>query len=116
MIAQIVRHQDMNNRRKLVVALGAVVLVRPMASFAQQQAKKVYRIGMLERTSIAVNASNVNAFRHGMQEFGYVEGRNFVIDYRSVEGRDENYPSLAAELVRLNVDVIIARGTPATLA
>ena len=64
----------------------------------------------------AVNAANVEGFRPGLQELGYVEGKTFVIEYRSSDGRDERYPGLATELVRLKVDVIVTRGTPAALA
>ena len=63
-----------------------------------------------------MNAANVDAFRQGLRELGYVEGRNFVIEYRSADGRDERFPGLAVELVRLKVDVILTRGTPAALA
>jgi putative ABC transport system substrate-binding protein len=94
------------NRRDTVLALLAVG-VAPLASLAQQPGK-VWRIGMLETTSMALNATNLNAFLKGMQELEYVEGRNFVIDYRSADGR--------AELVRGKVDLIVTRGTPATQA
>jgi putative ABC transport system substrate-binding protein len=80
------------------------------------QAEKLYRIGMLERTSIATNAANVDGFRQGLRELGYIEGKSFVIEYRSADGRDERFPPLAAELVAQKVDVILTRGTPAALA
>jgi putative ABC transport system substrate-binding protein len=91
------------------------LLAAPLAAEAQQ-AEKVYRIGMLERTSSAINAANLNGFRQGLRELGYVEGKNFIIEYRSADGRDERFPGLATELVRLKVDLILTRGTPATLA
>lgn len=78
--------------------------------------EKLYRIGMLERTSPAVNAANVDRFRQGLRDFGYVEGVSFAIEYRSAEGLDERFPSLATELVRSKVDLIVTRGTPAALA
>ena len=71
---------------------------------------------MLERTSPAINAANLDAFRRGLRDAGYVEGKNFVIEYRSAEGRDDQFPGLATELVRLNVDLIVTRGTPEALA
>ena len=71
---------------------------------------------MLERTSTAINAANLEGFRQGLRELGYVEGKSFVIEYRSADGRDERFPSLAAELVRLKVDLILTRGTSAALA
>ena len=77
---------------------------------------KLYRIGILERTSTAINAANLDAFRQGLRELGYVEGKSFVIEYRSADGHDERFPALATELVRLKVDLILTRGTPAALA
>jgi len=102
------------NRRNTVLALLALA-AGPLNSLAQQPSK-VWRIGMLETTSMALNATNLNAFLKGMQELEYVEGRNFVIDYRSADGRAERFPDLAAELVRGKVDLIVTRGTPATQA
>jgi putative ABC transport system substrate-binding protein len=97
----------------LILALGLVAA--PLAVDAQRP-EKLYRIGMLERTSTAINAANVDAFRQGLRDLGYVEGKNFVIEYRSADGRDDRYPALAAELVRLKMDLIVTRGTPAALA
>ena len=71
---------------------------------------------MLFPTSPTANAANLNAFRQRLQELGYVEGRNLVIDYRSAEGRPDRFPVLAAELVNLKADLIMTRGTPAALA
>lgn len=98
-----------------VVTLALGIVVAPFAAEAQQTGK-VYRIGMLETTSVARNAANLEGFRQGLREFGYVEGQNFVIDYRSVDGRQEGFPAPAVELVRLKADVILTRGTPAALA
>jgi hypothetical protein len=66
-----------------------------------QQPERLHRIGMLERTSTALNAANVAGFRQGLRELGYIEGKTFVIEYRSSDGRDDQYPGLVAELVRL---------------
>jgi ABC-type uncharacterized transport system substrate-binding protein len=105
-------------RRKFLTLLGGAVatpsLLWPIAARAQQS--RVYRIGMLDTTSESLNVANLDAFRQGLREFGHVEGKNFVIVYRSADGRTERFPALAAELVRLNVDVIVPRGTPAALA
>lgn len=95
--------------------LLAPLVLRPIAGEAQQT-DKVYRIGVLERTSPTVNAANLDAFRQGLRALGYVEGKNRTLEYRSAEGRDERFPELAAELVRLKVDLILTRGTPAALA
>jgi putative ABC transport system substrate-binding protein len=102
-------------RRSFLALVPGSLLAAPLAAEAQQ-AEKVYRIGMLERTSSAINAANLNGFRQGLRELGYVEGKNFIIEYRSADGRDERFPGLATELVRLKVDLILTRGTPATLA
>ena len=94
--------------------LLAVITVAPDVDAASPE--KPYRIGMLERTSASVNAANVEGLRRGLRERGYVEGESFVIEYRSADGLDQRFPTLATELVRLNVDLIVARGTPAALA
>jgi putative ABC transport system substrate-binding protein len=81
-----------------------------------QQSQKVYRIGMLERTSKTLNAASLSGFLQGMRELGYVEGKHFVIEYRSADGLDERFLELAADLARLKVDLIVTRGTQAILA
>jgi putative tryptophan/tyrosine transport system substrate-binding protein len=101
-----------HSRLSLVVAV--LILAVPLAIEAQQ-AGKVYRIGVLEIVGAASNAANLSAFRQGLAELGYVEGQNVVIEYRSADGRPERFSDLATELVRLKVDVIVTRGTPATL-
>jgi putative ABC transport system substrate-binding protein len=83
---------------------------------AHAQSGKVYRIGMLETTAAPANRANLDAFLRGLREAGYVEGRNLIIDYRSADGRPERFPELAADLVRAKPDIIVTRGTPATLA
>jgi putative ABC transport system substrate-binding protein len=99
----------------IVVACAVGVVAAPLAAQGQQVGK-VYRIGILEAIPAARNAANLDALRKGLRELGYVEGRNLVIEYRSADGRAERFPDLAAELVRLQVDLILARGTPATSA
>lgn len=102
------------NRRDAAISL-LVLGVVPCLSLAQQPGK-VWRVGMLETLSMASNAANLDAFLQGMRDLGYVEGRNLVLDYRSADGRADRFPNLASEMVRGNVDVIVTRGTPATLA
>jgi len=103
------------NRRTFLCGLTLGTLALPLAAQAQQ-AGKVYRIGMLETRSTALNAANIDAFRQGLRELGYTEGQNLEIVYRSSDGRDERFPGLASELVRLQADLILTRGTPAALA
>jgi putative ABC transport system substrate-binding protein len=101
--------------RLAVVLLVLAVLSAPLAADPRSP-HRLHRIGMLERTSPETNDANLEGFRQGLRELGYVEGRNLVIEYRSAEGHDERFPGLAAELVGLKVDLILTRGTPAALA
>jgi putative tryptophan/tyrosine transport system substrate-binding protein len=105
----------MITRRVFVGTLAGGLLATPLAVRAQQVGK-VYRIGILEPIPAARNAANLDALRKGLRDLGYVEGRNLVIEYRSADGRTERFPDLAAELVRLKVDLIVTRGTPAARA
>ncbi|HEU4367749.1 MAG TPA: ABC transporter substrate-binding protein [Methylomirabilota bacterium] len=103
--------------RRPVATVGLVLVVLLAFRGAEaQEAGKVYRIGVLETTGAALNAANLNAFRTGLKELGYVEGRNLVIEYRSADGRSERFPALATQLVRSKVDLILTRGTPAVIA
>ena len=103
------------NRRAFLRTLSGSLLAAPLVAEAQKS-EKMYRIGMLETRSATLNAANVDAFRAGMRELGYTQGQNLEIVYRSADGRDEQFPHLASELVRLKVDLILTRGTPAALA
>src|SRR6266700_5765549 len=85
-------------------------------SHVRGQAARVYRIGILETVPAEVNVENLAALRRGLREHGYVEGQNLRIEYRSAEGRADQFPDLAAELIRLGVDLIVTRGTPAAKA
>ena len=106
----------MITRRRVVLALGAGALA-PLASFAQQQPPKVARIGYLGPTSGAASEPRyLEPLRAGLRDLGYVEGKNFVIEYRWAEGKNERLPELAAELVALKVDVIVTNGVPGTRA
>jgi putative ABC transport system substrate-binding protein len=80
------------------------------------QPEKLWRIGMLETIPPELNRPNLDALRRGLQELGYVEGRNYILEYRSADGQAEQFPRLAAELVQSRVDLIITRGTPAAQA
>jgi putative tryptophan/tyrosine transport system substrate-binding protein len=106
--------EAMNNRRKLLVTLGAGALTfaTPPGSFGQQQGK-VWRVGYLSPTTVSVNSQYTAAFLKGMRELGYVEGKNLIIEWRSAEGELERLPGLATELAELKVDVIVAVASPA---
>jgi putative ABC transport system substrate-binding protein len=103
------------DRRKFSLRVTATLATLPLSCFGQAQ-NKLWRIGMLETTSPTFNAANLEAFRERLSELGYVEGRNLVIEYRSSDGRAERFPAFAKELVASKVDLIVARGTPATMA
>ena len=102
-------------RRKFLTLFGGAVLAWPLAVRAQPMAK-VWHVGMLETTAATLNATNLDAFKQALRQLGYIEGQNLIVEYRSGDGHIERFPQLAAELVRLNVDIIITRGTPAALA
>ncbi len=107
----------MNNRRKLIVALGASALTAPLASFAQQQSR-VWRLGYLDfgsRLSM-VDAGRYAALMQGLREYGYVEGKNIVLEARYADGNKDRLDGLAAELVRQKVDLILSTGTVASHA
>jgi len=104
-------------RRSFLALLGGAAAAGAWPQrLSAQQAGKVWRVGVLETISPAMNAANFDALRKGLRDLGYVEGQNLVIEYRSVDGHDERFPELAAELLRLKVDVIVTRGTPAVQA
>ena len=106
----------MNARRQLVFALGAGALA-PLASFSQTPGK-VWRVGFLAARHVDfVDADLIyGPFTQGMRELGFIAGKNLVIEWRSSEGKSERLPELAAELVRLKLDVLVTAGTPAALA
>jgi putative ABC transport system substrate-binding protein len=103
------------DRRTFIGSVASGVFAVPLGAFAQEPAK-VWRVGMLETTSTTLNAANFASFMQGLRDLGYVEGRNLIIEYRSADGRSERFADLAAELVGLKVNLIVTRGTPASLA
>jgi putative ABC transport system substrate-binding protein len=86
------------------------VLFALSVSAEAQQPTKIPRIGFLAGNSLSSLAARVEAFRQGLRELGYVEGKNIVIEWRSAEGKNDRLPALAAELVHLKVDVIVTAG------
>src|SRR3989441_8841345 len=95
----------------VVLALGLLVL--PLAVEAQQRVR-VHRIGFLAGPTLPTSDSD--GFRQGLREHGYVEGQNLLLEWRVADGRDTRLPDLAAELVRLNVEVIVTMAAPAAVA
>jgi putative ABC transport system substrate-binding protein len=105
----------MERRTFLALVLGSLLAAHLTAAEAQQ-AGKVPRIGHLSGNSDSANVARIEALRQGLLELGYVEGKNIVIEWRSAEGTLDRLPALAAELVRLKVDVIVTGGSPTTRA
>jgi ABC-type uncharacterized transport system substrate-binding protein len=102
-------------KRAAVPSILAAVVLFVLGVIAEaQQPAKVPRIGYLTAGSLI--SARIEAFRQGLRELGYVEGKNIVIEWRSSEGKADRLPALAAELVRLKVDVIVTTGPPATRA
>jgi len=92
------------------------MLLALCVSAQAQQPTKITRIGYLAAASLSVNAARVEAFRQGLRKLGYVEGKNIFIEWRSAEGKLDRLPALAAELVHLNVDIIVTGGRSVTRA
>ena len=104
------------SRLGVLAALLTLGLVAAPLVAHGQTASKVYRIGVLDTSSMARNAVNMAAFRQGLRELGYVESQHFVIEYRSPRAAATEFPDLAHDLVRSKVDVILTRGTAAVVA
>jgi putative ABC transport system substrate-binding protein len=100
-------------KKKIFVSLLATLMLSPIYLARAQQPPKIPRIGFL---TTAAGDPSAEAFREGLRELGYVEGRNIVIEYRYAEGRTESLSELAEELVRLKVDVIVTTATEPSLA
>ncbi len=102
--------------KKILVSILAVVILAFVHPAEAQQAKKVPRIGFLFGSSLSANSARHEAFRQGLRELGYVEGKNIVIDWRSAEEKLDRLPALAADLVRLKVDIVLTGGSSPTRA
>ena len=100
------------DRRTFLAGTGAVLLVAPFAAEAQRPGK-IHKIGFLAAN---IPGSASKNFLQGLRNLGYVEGRDFVMEYRFAEGHRDRLPELAADLVRARVDLIVTGGTPATMA
>jgi putative ABC transport system substrate-binding protein len=100
-------------RREFITMLGGAAVAWPLAAPAQQ-AGKVPRIGFLGSASPAGSAKAVDAVRMGLRDFGYVEGRHIVIEFRWAEGKYDRLPQLVRELIAADIDVLITHGTPGT--
>src|SRR3989454_9469334 len=98
----------------VILALSFVLAPSPVGA---QQTEKVARIAFLSSSSAAASQATIDAFTQGLREFGYLEGRNILIEYRWADGHYERLPGLAKEVVGMNVDVIVSvGGTPTARA
>ena len=102
-------------KRKAVFSILFVVVLFAVAVMAEAQGpKKIPRIGYLSNSSLSAQSARTEAFQQGLRELGYVEGKTVLIEYRYAEGKIDRLPALAAELVRLKVDVIVTSGAAPT--
>ena len=102
-------------RKIFSLALCALLLALSVSAEAQQPTKTP-RIGYLATVSLSAIPARIKAFRQGLRDLGYVEGKNISVEYRVAEGKPDRLPGLAAELVHLKVDIIVTAGSPATRA
>jgi putative tryptophan/tyrosine transport system substrate-binding protein len=100
--------------KKIVVSVLATFILASFHLADAQQTKKVPRIGWLSAAPLSANADRIEAFRQGLRELGYVEGKNIVIEWRGAEGKPDRVPTVMAELVQLKVDVIVTARSGAT--
>ena len=105
---------DRISRRRFGALAGSAAAAWPFA--AQAQPGKVHRIGFLGNSTAVLEANLIGPFREGLRAHGYEEGRNLRIEYRWAEGNYDRFPKLIAELLSLNVEVLVTAGTPPTLA
>jgi putative tryptophan/tyrosine transport system substrate-binding protein len=101
-------------RREFITLIGGAVATWPLTTRAQQVGK-VWRVGILDTANRELN-KDIAALFNGLRAFGYVEGQNLIVEYRSADGRNERLPDLVSELLRLNLDLIVVRGTPEIIA
>jgi putative ABC transport system substrate-binding protein len=104
------------SKQRYLSFVVCAILVLFCSAVEAQQSKKVPLIGFLNASSPSSVAPRLEAFRHGLRELGYAETQNIIVEYRHAEGKQERLKELAEELVRLNVDVIVAGGTASTRA
>ena len=102
--------------KKIIALFTVATFIVASVRLAQAQPTKIPRIGYLATVSLSAIPARIKAFRQGLRDLGYVEGKNISIEYRFAEGKPDHLPGLAAELVRLKVDIIVTAGPPATRA
>ena len=98
------------SRKTLCFALSALLFALCVSAHAQQSGK-IFRIGYLDTSTASASAVRLEAFRQEMSKLGWIEGKNITIEHRFAEGKNDRLPDLAAQLVRLKVDLIVVRST-----
>ena len=102
--------------KKITLLALCSLLLAPCSAVDAQQPGKIARIGFLDTSTASGMAGLLEAFRHELNKLGWVEGKNIIIEYRFAEGKSERLSELAADLVRLKVDLIVVTGGPVPLA
>src|SRR6478735_7618122 len=103
-------------RREFIAGISGVAVGLPLAARAQQPAGRVYRVGYLAGGSRQTQLYLIKAFDEGLRSLGYRVGQNIVIEYRFADGEVQRLPALAADMVRLGVDVIVSGNSQSTIA
>src|SRR5437879_11266865 len=102
--------------KKIILLSLCSLLLAPCSAVEAQQPTKVTRIGFLDSSTASGSAVLLEAFRQEMSKLGWIEGKNITIEYRFAEQKNERLPELAADLVRLKIDLLVVTGTPSALA
>ena len=110
------RGEKKNMKKRITLWLLATLFLANVSLADAQQTGKIPRIGFLDTSTASGSAVLVEAFRQELSKLGWIEGKNITIEYRFAEQKTERLPELAADLVRLKVDLIVVTGTPAALA
>src|SRR5437763_6638837 len=102
--------------KKIILLALCSLLLAPCSAVDAQQAGKIFRIGFLDPSTASGSARLVEVLRQELSKLGWIEGKNIAIEYRFAEQKTERARELAADLVRLKVDLIVTQGTPVALA
>src|SRR6267142_4678674 len=105
------RGEKKNMKKRITLWLLATLFLANVSLTDAQQTGKVPRIGYLEPGTASGNAVLLDGFRQELSKLGWIEGKNITVEYRFAEQKNERLPELAADLVRLNVDLIVVTGT-----
>src|SRR5207245_9852854 len=110
------RGEKKNMKKRITLWLLATLFLANVSLAEAQQAAKIFSIGFLDNSTASGMAVLLDAFRQELSSLGWVEGKNITIEYRFAEQKNERLPELAADLVRLKVDLIVTAGSPSASA